>query len=300
MVGSKLVFKGSARTEILYTGAEENAPVSTAFRTAFSQIMEMEAPCENAPSEVTLLLTGAYIEQLSPSEQCRGIKAELHLAAQAVLRQEMDLEYICDAYCNRTEADVEVGCISADHLERHAEMRETVRELMETSSPIREVISISASVPQAIPQENAVACKVCVRGIYRDEEGNISSVCRSYAVDSPLQSLPNMEVRVLSAACPEALASPVSGGVEIRVPVDIRVALTETRELRTVLAIRLADEMRIRDSRPSLVIRRAAQGETLWSLAKRGGSTMECIRRVNALEDESITPGRVLLIPKGR
>ena len=299
-VGSKLVFKGVARTEILYADVEFGEPVSASFHTAFSQIIEMDTPCEGANHEIMLLLTGAYIEQLSPTEQCRGIKAELHLAAQAVLRQEMDAEYICDAYCNCAKANVETESLTVEHLERYAELRETVRELMETPEPVREVISICALASRASAQENAVGCTVNLNAVYRSEGGTLSSVSRSYAVESALQLSPQLQARVLSVNCPESFATPAAGGIEVRVPVDLRVALTEMRELRPVSSVEFIEDNVCAQERPSLVIRRATETDSLWSLAKNGCSTMELIRQVNALESESVPAGRVLLIPKAR
>ncbi len=299
-VGSKLVFKGSARTEILYAGVESGEPVSASFHTGFSQIVEMDAPCEGGSNEITLLLTGAYIEQLTPTEQCRGIKAELHLVAQALLRQEMHTEYICDAYCNHAEARVETEGLDAEHLERYMDLRETVRELMETPEPVREVISVSAFASRAAAAENAVGCTVSVHAMYRTENGAISSVSRSYAVESPLELSAQMQARVLSLNCPETFATPAAGGVEVRVPVDMRLALTETRAMHPVSSVVFAEDLAGARERPSLVIRCASDADSLWSLAKNGCSTMELIRRVNALEGEDVPAGRVLLIPKAR
>jgi hypothetical protein len=47
--------------------------------------------------------------------------------------------------------------------------------------------------------------------------------------------------------------------------------------------------------RPSLILRRAGN-DSLWDIAKSSGSTMDAIRKANALEEEP-NPAQMLLIP---
>jgi len=299
-VGSKLVFKGGIRTDVLYVGVDPEEPVSASFQTGFSQIVEMDAPCEDGLYDVSLLLTGAYIEQLTPTEQCRAIKAELHLAAQAVLRRKMRAEYLCDAYCNRAEAIVETASVAAEHLERMMDLRETLREVMETPEPVREVIAVSAFASHGAVKDGSAGCVISVHAIYRAESGAVSSVGRSYTVETPLELPGGMKASLLSLHCPEIFATPAAGGIEVRLPVDMRLALTAMQEMRPVSSIGFSEGDTPLRERPSLIIRCASEGDSLWSLAKRGCSTMELIRTVNGLEGETLPAGRALLIPKAR
>ena len=55
-------------------------------------------------------------------------------------------------------------------------------------------------------------------------------------------------------------------------------------------------EMRPKNpEQPSLILRRADHSR-LWDIAKKSGSTMDAIRRANALAGEP-EPGQMLLIP---
>ena len=76
-------------------------------------------------------------------------------------------------------------------------------------------------------------------------------------------------------------------------PVGIR---QETREPIPVITGLTPGENRERDAnRPSLILRRNS-GVRLWDLAKEAGSTVEAIRKANALEGDP-TPGQMLIIP---
>lgn len=299
-VGSKLVFKGSAQTELLYAGVEYGEPVSAAFTSSFSQIIEMDALCEGGRSEVALLLTGAYIEQSSPGEQCRSIKAELHLAAQAVLRQDMESVFLSDAYCNSAQARLEREEVPVERVERELTLRENVRELMETPSPVHEVVSVYALVSPAEVRDDAVCCSVCVRAVYRTESGQLCAVSRTYPVKTALELSPGLRGCVRAVRCTEAYATPAAGGLEVRVPVDMLLAVCEPGTLTPVTSVTLEEDEGASAVRASVIVRSVSSEDSLWSLAKSCGSTVELICRVNALEGEELPTGRVLLIPRGR
>ena len=48
----------------------------------------------------------------------------------------------------------------------------------------------------------------------------------------------------------------------------------------------------------SIIIYIVKKGDTMWDIAKRHGSTIELIKRVNEMEDEKIIPGQKIFIPK--
>ena len=62
-----------------------------------------------------------------------------------------------------------------------------------------------------------------------------------------------------------------------------------------VLGLELGEEQGKNPDRPSIVLRRA-DGTRLWDMAKKAGSTVEAIRKANALEGEPAS-GQMLLIP---
>ena len=68
----------------------------------------------------------------------------------------------------------------------------------------------------------------------------------------------------------------------------------ETR-LQTITGLELGQLQEPNDDRPSLIISRP-NGESLWNLAKRCGSTVEEITRINHLDTEPCSE-QMLLIP---
>jgi len=74
-------------------------------------------------------------------------------------------------------------------------------------------------------------------------------------------------------------------------------------DVSNTISINIIDEVNIDETRNkeiySMVIYFVKQGDTLWNIAKKFGSTVCDIVRVNKIEDENkIYPGQQLFIPK--
>jgi redox-regulated HSP33 family molecular chaperone len=85
--------------------------------------------------------TGAYFEPKTASNGAGALGVELHLVAQAVCWRNTTVDYVADAYSCGFEAQVLTGTEELEHVERVLELRETVRELLETPEPADDVIT---------------------------------------------------------------------------------------------------------------------------------------------------------------
>lgn len=96
-------------------------------------------------------------------------------------------------------------------------------------------------------------------------------------------------------------AAPASGGAEVRFPVRFAwLALTGSKTA-AVSAVSF-DENAPRDhtGQPSIVLRMVSGGERLWDIAKAYGTTARDVMQANALEEEELPDGQLLLIPRKR
>lgn len=85
--------------------------------------------------------------------------------------------------------------------------------------------------------------------------------------------------------------------------IEVRVDLCFILDVSNTIQINIIDEVSIDETRNreiySMVIYFVKQGDTLWNIAKKFGSTVCDIVRVNKIEDENkIYPGQQLFIPK--
>jgi FOG: LysM repeat len=105
---------------------------------------------------------------------------------------------------------------------------------------------------------------------------------------------------VTSASCGDVIASPSTGGIDVRVNVDFLITATKPQWIRTITNLSY-DETSARDlsTIPSVTVKRITPEETLWALAKRYNSTLGLIAEANGLEGEPEI-GQLVLIPKRR
>jgi hypothetical protein len=81
--------------------------------------------------------------------------------------------------------------------------------------------------------------------------------------------------------------------MKMELPVELSTSAIQC--IGMVTGLEIGQQKKQDPNRPSLILQRAGD-LCLWDLAKRTGSTVEAIRRVNGLEQEP-APDQMLLIP---
>ena len=85
--------------------------------------------------------------------------------------------------------------------------------------------------------------------------------------------------------------------VEVKIDLNFRLNLSNERELRLIDNIEEAKESNRETF--SIVIYYTKEGDTLWNIAKKFGSTVDEIVKVNNIENpDVIMPGEQLFIPR--
>jgi hypothetical protein len=93
----------------------------------------------------------------------------------------------------------------------------------------------------------------------------------------------------------EAQAIAGNGGILLKTELLMELTAVTMQSIPMVSGAELGQPKQPDPNRPSLILRRAGDC-CLWDIAKATGSTMEVIRRVNALAGEPM-PEQMLLIP---
>lgn len=291
-VGGKLVFRGRARVFLLFAGTEPGQLCPFTYETEFSQIMELSGGPE-AAAEVSLLLTGAYFDLPDGHMNGGKISAELHMLAQAVCREEKEIPYIADAYCNSEPLAVEVEKMSVLTAYRPVFSRQSVMGFMELPGDGTEALFFRTTVGNISVSGEEVSASVAVRAVYRRRDGSMGATSvRLNAEFTP--ELPEDSVMVITGlAAMDVFSTPATGGVDVRIPTELHAFAALKSELAFVQSAQVDEDSKPQPSVPSLTLLRAKAGEDFWELAKRYHSTEEAIRAVNEGKTEGL-----LLIPK--
>lgn len=302
IIGNKLIFKGEADLQLLYR--DPNGSVCPAnFELPFSQIMEVSGVEEDADCALQVLLTGC--ECTLDGEEGRTVTVSLAMLAQAVVREERQVTLLSDIYSTVYDLTAERKPYIFYRLLEHTERRVTVREILETVTPAREVCDIYVNIGAVSASRDGIqvslSAETTVTVLYRAEDDSLCTVTRSIPASCPIE-LPEGATCTCRCACPgERFATQAGGGVEVRYPLDFHYLALMPHHTTGVSDVRL-DESALRDTagQPSIVLRMVGEGEQLWDIAKAYGTTTEDIVQANALAEETLPMGQLLLIPKKR
>lgn len=300
-VGNKLIFRGVAQVSILYSGGQDNAVVSSTFSTSFSQILETDRFGDDVHANVSLMLTGAYFELVPNSQEGRLISAEIHLVAQVVCTSDTELNYISDAYSNKCALTLSSEDMVLTTIMRQSSLRETIKDVLETPDAVRELIYVYNTMGAVSVNGGNVKFSVYVQAIYRSESGAICRASKRISVESSVEIDEDMEVKVSCVKCAEVYAAVTSGGLEIKMPVDIDLFIVKSAPIISVVSIAADSDQPIDVStKPSVTVINPDRSSDLWSLAKKYGSTPAMIASANDIEDTEGIVGRLLIIPRER
>lgn len=303
VIGSKLIFKGTVGLHLLYRTADGQL-CTAEFELPVSQILEVPEAGEGCDATVSVAPLSASCT-LEPGNDGRSVRVELELLAQAVLRAQRSLTLLTDLYSTVWESETEGEDLPLEELVDQGVRRETVREVLETGVEAGTVCDAWAMIGRLSQnregQKLQLEAEATATVLYRTEEGALESVSRRFSVICPLEA-PEGCLCSWQCEAPEGVqASPVSGGLEVRFPLDYRFLVRRVRRLHPIAAARLDQEKpREREDQPSIVLRLASRGERLWDVAKHYATTERDICQANDLEGDPLPEGKLLLIPRKR
>ena len=302
VIGSKLIFKGSARLQVLYRCADGGLSTGE-FELPISQLMEVSGAGEEAMCQVGLILTDLSCE-LDDGDG-RTISVSMGLLAQAVVRDTHTLELLTDVYSTAYPLTAERKSCTLRRLAEHGEREAAVREILETGQLAQEVsdayVTLGAVTQSREGTRLTLAAEAYVTVLYRTEDGACSSVTRQLQAACPLELPEDASCTCLCSCTAPVFATPTAGGIEVRFSLSFSYTALTSRTAAAVAAVQL-DENAAADhaGQPSIVLRVVGAGERLWDIAKAYGTTSRDIVQANGLEEELAPEGQLLLIPRKR
>lgn len=305
IIGSKLIFKGEATLYLLYLDTAGSIS-SAEFELPFSQIMEVVGVGEDADAALQITMTDCTCLPGGHGEdEGRMVSVSLSMLAQAVVREERQLQLLTDVYSTAYAVTAESRVYTFAHLADRGSRRVMMREILETAQPVREVYDVSIRTGQVSQTKTdgsaEVSAEAMVSILYLSEDGLLYTETRTLTASCTLE-LPDDCVLSCQGTCPgERFASPAASGIEVRFPILFTyLALIPRRAAGVSRVTRDENAPRNAAGRPSIILRMVTEQEKLWDIAKSYGTTAADIMRANALTEEAIPTGQLLLIPKKR
>ena len=183
--------------------------------------------------------------------------------------------------------------------------RQAVRQFIPMETPIQQIVECRVTTGETtlLPdgaERTLATAKVYINVLALTEEHTLETVSYAMSVTCDLPSVRGETYRCRCAAAGEGLASPVSGGIEVRFELLFHYLFAANKTVESVSVVRPGPQEDREGNRPSLRIRMAEAGERLWDIAKCCSSTVADIQAANGTAEETLEKRTMLLIPKSR
>lgn len=296
VLGEKGVFKGTCALHLVYMTPEGRLAVWD-LEHPFSQYTELTRHYEQEEElHCVPLLTGLDLE---PEEDGGSLRLRCDMTVQCTVMSRHSMDLVADLYSLHQEVTPQSTSLPIRTQLDH----QTLRQVAEVSFPIHGATMIDCTVLPGYPKVSrpgdtaVIEAPVWSSILYYDETG---------ALQGRQSRAASTREIALAAGCPcQAgcqLSGPIQwtvdgGGTTIRAPMELTIDSFSDQEMTMLRGAILGEKTRPAADRPSVIVRAIEDEETLWSLAKANGSTVDAIRKANRLKPGAPDAGSLLLIP---
>lgn len=296
-VGDKAVFKGSLFLHALYEDAEGKLNTHD-WTVPFSQYVPMEREADEADLTTSLCLRSFEVEADSASESRRLLlSCEILAQCMAVGREEFTL--VEDAYCTDAVFSPQFApCEMTAILDRQIFHQMAITGGGEAAQSVVDLWVYCDEADRereddAMTLTQPFSCNV----LYYDAQGDLQGTTLRPSVTVQTVLNEDGSCRVTEVSTGEVTCTVGSGGVELRLPVEMTVESTASHRLKAVMGGEITDLPAEAEMRPSIILRRAGENEELWEVAKAYRTSVRRIREANDLSADAIAADTMLLIP---
>lgn len=291
--GDKVIMRCSGRLHLIYR-CPEGRIRTIDLEIPISQYAQLEETYGNdAQAEVAMGVTSLEVDQLEGDR----LRLKCGLVAQYLISDRFLAELTEDAYSTIREVALHTEQL---HLPAMQEKR------ME-SVPVRQQMQgISADVADVcflpdFPRQSRAGDKVMLdltgqfQILYYASDDSLQSASSRW--EGAMQILADPETEMVFSVQPQGTVQVLSGAEELNLSSQygVQMCASVPYEMPMITELDIGAERERDPARPSLILCRS-DGESLWEMAKRCGSTVGAIRRANGLTGEA-QDNRMLLVP---
>lgn len=293
VLAGKVVFRGTGLLSVLYCG-DDGSLHTWHHEIPFSQFADLEEDFgTDADARITFALTNLELDRMEDG----SVRLKCGLVAQYVIEDQMLLELTEDAYSPHREVTPEIEEVKLPSvLDRRRDQVNCEATLDAECAKIVDLCFLPdhpslSRVGDRISNRLTGVFQLC----YEDLNGNLQGVVRRWEQERMLDAAADSVVCVEVSASGVPAAQLGARGVTMKCDMNLEMYTKTSRGQCMMTGIALGDIKKPDRGRPSVILRRM-EGERLWDLAKRCGTTVQAICQANGLKDEP-DPGRLLLIP---
>lgn len=294
VMGSKAVFRGLGNLHILYWDQDEKL-CAYDFQIPFAQYMDLDGEYE-AEAQVANLFCVTSLEL--DVEEGGVLHLRCGMVSQYTIQDRSVLDLVEDAYSPCRDVELTRQALTLPVI---LDSRQQMMDLSQ-AIPGQEDTPVDRWFQPELPRVNQQGerCEICQEGSFGTlmEDRNGSVTQRDGKARGELEQTTHSGCDTIVFSWRKGGTGCRREGSDWRMDTQMVLDLSCIREqsLEMVTSMELGEERSPEPERPSVIIRAREPGEGLWDLAKRCGSTVGAISRMNKLEGEP-EEDRLLLIP---
>jgi len=310
---NKIIAEGEINVSTLYIGDDERGSIqSMEHGIPFTQFVDLPGINEEGRVELDYDIVDSLFEPEEDSDgELRFLKGEIELNINAEGYAKQDVGIIEDAYSPRSRMDIEKQPFKVEELIGESRSQVILKDslVLDDESPdISEVFNVLAR--PVLSEYRVVDNKVVIEGVVKNNvlylADNEEKPVFSHGQEIPFRHTVELDGITPDMSCDISLDiehcnySMISTReVEVRLIVDVNTGALKKITIPVIEKIveSPVDDKRF-ESQPSLIIYFTQPGDTLWKIGKRYYSTLDDIRELNNLADDTIKPGQQILIPR--
>lgn len=293
VMGDKVVFRGNGNLHLLYR-SEEGQLHGWDFSLPLSQYIELrESYPTDAHADVALCPTSLELELDDEGH----LRLKCGMTAQYLVDNQKLVEVVEDGYSPVRQLQMERGSVTLPAV------LENRNETLFGEQTIPADVNLTADIrflpdfPRQYRLEDAVRLEYpgMFQALYYDENGALQGTTARWEGSQQLRADPNTQIAVVPQPVSEPQLSLSDGTMRLKCEVPLTITSNTRQQIPMVTGFSLGEAREPDPGRPSLILCRAGASR-LWDIAKQNGSTVDAIRKANALQEEPV-PDQMLLIP---
>ena len=293
VMADKVVFRGVAQVHALCRCADGKLNACD-FEIPFSQYTDLERTYDPyATVRVIPAVTSLELEAQGDG----NLRLKAGLVGQYVVYDRPMLEIVEDAYSTSRSVALHTQQLALPVVLE--ERQETVKAEQTLEMDGNQVVDVSFTAEHPIQRRREDMLQLEMPGSFQllcyDADGALQSGTARWEGTMELPAALETTIMASGRVTGRPQASLGGGTANLRCELSVDMMMASRSGIPMVTALELGEQAEPDPGRPSLILRKTGT-DSLWSVAKQCGSTVEAIRQANDLSEEP-DEDRILLIP---
>ncbi len=312
MVTGKIVIKGTVTLCTLYISTE-NMIEFMEHEVPFTEVIDVDGARENAVCDMDMWICQCEFDpRVDVDGDMRLIDIELTFGVNVTVTQDSVMEVVSDCFCPGRNMVCERKDFQFDEIAGQGMCQHALREIISLSEDMPEIVTVYNIITKPyISDTKAQKGKAVVTGtidcyvLYMSSSAimplNSYKKQMEFTCNIDIDGLEeNMDCDVKVEVAHAGYNLTMSGEVEVRASLILSAKAVRSKTVHMLTDARIDDEAQ-EQMRHGIIIYFASGSDELWDIAKKYQITVEELKELNKLEEESRPKkGCQLLIPNSR